>query len=311
MRDVFIGKLMELAENDPRLLLITGDLGFGVFDEFLEKYPDRFLNAGVAEQNMTGMATGIAMEGRIVFTYSIGNFPVFRCLEQIRNDACYHMANVKIVSIGGGFSYGSLGISHHATEDLAVMRSLPNMTIVSPGDLWETQNATEALINTEGPCYFRLDKSHACSTGRAGEVFQIGKARRLIDGNELTLMAIGGILGVVLKAAEKLEKEGIKCRVVSMHTLKPLDEDEIFDAVQNTGGIITIEEHTINGGLGGAVAELCLENGRIPQCFKRIGLQDKFSSLVGDQEFLRKNYEMDDAYIIFTVKHLLGKTGKR
>jgi len=304
MRDVFIGKLTELAENDPRIFLITGDLGFGVFEEFIEKYPDQFLNAGVAEQNMTGLATGMALEGRIVFTYSIGNFPIFRCLEQIRNDACYHKANVKVVSIGGGFSYGSLGISHHATEDLAVMRSLPNMTVVSPGDLWETQHATEALINTEGACYFRLDKSNAGSTGKPGEVFQIGKSRRLANGSDLTLIVIGGILGVVLKAARKLAEEGIQCRLVSMHTLKPLDEEEIFDAVDNTGGIITVEEHTVEGGLGGAIAEICMQNGRIPRLFRSIGLQGKFSSIVGTQEYLREKYGMDESSVISSVKDL-------
>ena len=138
MRDRFIKRLGEIALNDTRIMLVTGDLGFGVFDKFREQCSTQFLNAGVAEQNMTGIATGMAMEGRIVFTYSIGNFPTLRCLEQIRNDACYHNANVKIVSIGGGFSYGSLGISHHATEDLAIMRSLPDLTVVSPCGLWET-----------------------------------------------------------------------------------------------------------------------------------------------------------------------------
>src|ERR1041385_4546417 len=141
MRNAFIQRLMQLAPHDPRLMLVTGDLGFGVLDEFSKKFPKQYLNAGVAEQNMTGVATGLALEGRIVFTYSIGNFPTLRCLEQIRNDAAYHGANVKVVAIGGGFSYGALGMSHHATEDLSIMRAIPGLTVVSPGDDWEQSQA--------------------------------------------------------------------------------------------------------------------------------------------------------------------------
>jgi len=251
MRDAFASKLMQLGESDPRIFLVTGDLGFGVFEKFAKKCPSQFLNVGVAEQNMTGVAVGLALEGRIVFNYSIANFSTLRCLEQIRNDICHHRVNVNVVSMGGGFSYGSLGISHHATEDLGVMRTLPNMTIVAPGDLWEVQQATQAIVNIDGPCYFRIDKTNAGFTQRPNEVFEIGKARRLVEGNELTLVCIGGILSVVLRAAEKLREVGLQCRVVSMHTLKPLDQIEIFDAVKNTGGILTVEEHTVEGGLGG------------------------------------------------------------
>ena len=159
MRDTFIAQLKQRAIEDPRIMLITGDLGFGVFDQYRKNCPNQFLNVGVAEQNMTMVATGMAMEGHVVFTYSIGNFSTLRCLEQIRNDACYHNADVKVVSIGGGFSYGALGISHHATEDLAIMRALPNMTVVSPCGLWETKMATDAIIDTQGTFFLRLDKS--------------------------------------------------------------------------------------------------------------------------------------------------------
>ena len=148
-----------LAERDSRLMLVTGDLGFGVLNRFIERFPRQFLNVGVAEQNMTGIAAGLALEGRTVFTYSIGNFPTLRCLEQLRNDAAYHGANVKVVAVGGGFSYGSLGFSHHATEDLAILRALPNVTVVAPGDDWETQEATTAIWEQPGTCYIRLDRA--------------------------------------------------------------------------------------------------------------------------------------------------------
>src|SRR5688500_10116442 len=172
---------------------------------------------------MTGLATGLALEGHIVFTYSIANFPTLRCLEQIRNDACYHDANVNVVAIGGGFSYGVLGISHHATEDLSILRALPGITVVSPGDDWETTQAVSALARTPGTSYLRLDKSSAGNTARPAERFAIGRARQLREGADLTLIATGGILGVVLSAQERLSRVGVECRVISMHTIKPLD----------------------------------------------------------------------------------------
>src|SRR5882757_6882308 len=161
MRDHFVKRLSEMAETDSRITLMTGDLGFGVLTDFQKRFPKQFINAGVAEQNMTGLATGLALDGRTVFTYSIANFPTLRCLEQIRNDICYHEANVKVVAIGGGFSYGALGISHHATEDIAIMRSLPGMTVLCPGDVHEAIEATTIAYRTPGPCYLRLDKSAA------------------------------------------------------------------------------------------------------------------------------------------------------
>lgn len=308
MRDTFIKKLSEAAQKNSRIFLIAGDLGFGIVDSFEKKYPRQFLNAGVAEQNMTGLAAGLALEGKIIFTYSIANFPILRCLEQIRNDICYHRANVKIVSIGGGFSYGSLGFSHHATEDLAIMRALPEMTVLSPGDLWEVEGATEALIQQTGPAYLRLDKSSAGPTQKKGETFQFGKIRTLREGSDLTLMTTGGILGVVLAAAERLAQAGIETRVFSIHTLKPLDEDTILKAAQETGGIITIEEHSILGGLGGAVSELLLESGIFPQLFYRMGLRDQFSTIVGSQSYLRKRYHLDEEAIIEKTKALLMKS---
>ena len=306
MRDVFIQRLTEVAESNPRVLLITGDLGFNVLNAFAERFPRQYLNAGVAEQNMTGIATGLAMEGRVVFTYSIANFPTLRCLEQIRNDACYHAANVKVVAIGGGFSYGALGVSHHATEDLSILRSLPELTVVAPGDDWEAAEATSALVTAPGTCYLRLDRSSAPATNRPDEQFQLGRGRVIRQGEDMTLMAVGGILGIALEAAERLVGEGIECRVVSMHTVKPLDREAILAACRETGGIVTIEEHTIDGGLGGAVAEVCLDAGVFPQTFRRIGLRAGFSSIVGDQEFLRSQYGMDARAIIAAVRTLLA-----
>jgi transketolase len=254
---------------------------------------------------MTGIATGLAMSGKIVFTYSIGNFPTFRCLEQIRNDACYHNANVKIVSIGGGFSYGALGISHHATEDLAVMRSLPDITVVSPCGYYETEEATRALINTPGTGFLRLDKSAGDDTKRSDEdTFQLGKPRILRDGKDLAIFVTGGILEEVQMAAEKLVKEGIQPRIVSVHTLKPFDSEILIRSCRENGMIVSVEEHTLYGGLGSLLAETLMDHGVYPRIFLRIGLIAGFSSIVGSQKFLRKQYGMDADSIVRKIKKI-------
>ena len=257
---------------------------------------------------MTGMAAGMALSGKIVFTYSIANFPTLRPFEQIRNDVCYHNTNVRIVSVGGGMAYGSLGISHHATEDITVMRALPNMLVIAPGDPLETRLATRALIDYQGPAYLRL--------GRAGEPiihqndpeFAIGKAITLKNGNDITLISTGGMLQETVNAANLLVEEDIQSRVISMHTVKPLDVDTVLQAARDTQAVFTIEEHSIIGGLGGAVAELLLEADQRPKYFKRIGLNGEFSSIVGTQEYLREQYGLDARGIVRTVQSVLKKS---
>jgi transketolase len=302
MRDRFVRTLHACAETDPRLILVTGDLGFGVLTEYAEKLPAQFLNAGVAEQSMTALATGLALEGHVAFTYSIANFPTLRCLEQIRNDAAYHDANVNVVSIGGGFSYGALGMSHHATEDLAIMRAIPQVTVVSPGCLWETEQATRALIETPGTGYLRLDKSHAGETGRKGERFELGKPRLLRDGAEVTVLTTGGVLGEVLEAEAALRDAGIGCDVFSCHTLKPFEAERVLTSARKTGRVVCIEEHIVTGGLSGLTAETLLEAGVSLQWFKRIGITGGFCSEVGSQPYLRRRYGLDAASIVSAVR---------
>lgn len=310
MRDVFVAELSALAQADPRIFLITGDLGFGVLSAFEERFPHQYLNAGVAEQNMTGMATGLALEGRIVFTYSIANFPTLRCLEQIRNDAAYHGANVKIVAVGGGFSYGALGMSHHATEDLAILRAIPAITVVAPGDDWETSGATRAIVETPGTCYLRLDRSSAPSTAQPGDEFVLGRARQVLAGDDLTIIATGGILGVVLQVAETLAARGVHCRVISMHTLRPFDSEAVIQACMETGGVVTVEEHVVTGGLAGAVGECCLEHGVAPRAFASVGMRAGFSSIVGSQDYLRERYGMNDTAILHACERVLSASAK-
>ena len=300
MRDVFIRELTALAEKRSDIFLITADLGFGVLDDFARRFPRQFLNVGVAEQNMTAVATGIALEGATVFTYSLGNFPTLRCLEQIRNDACYHQANVKIVSVGGGMSYGAVGPSHHATEDLASLRPLPGITIVAPGERWEAGEAVREIASKPGVAYLRLDKTFAAPSHAVGERFEIGRARKVADGDAVTIVATGGILGEAMRAAEILRAKGAPARVLSCHTVKPLDREAVAAAARETGGMVVVEEHSIDGGLGGAVAEALIEAAEPPRFFERIGLRS-FSSAVGSQKYLRSFYGIDAGSIVEKV----------
>ena len=301
MRDAFIQSLTEIAEKDERVALITGDLGFGVLQNFAERFPNQFINAGVAEQNMTALACGMALSGWKVYTYSIANFTTLRCLEQIRNDVCYHDADVTVVSVGGGFSYGQLGMSHFATEDLAILRALPNMKVIAPSETWETAELTHMLAAEKGPTYLRLDKGQGGVDKQAGESVAPGKARLLREGRDVTLIGIGAIVSEAVAAAQSLANHGIEARVLAFNSLKPLDVDAISKAAQETGGIVTIEEHSVIGGLGGAVAETCLEAGLQPGFFKRIGLADAFPTIVGDQNYLREAYKLDAKAIVETV----------
>jgi len=294
--------LFMLAEKDSNLMLLTGDLGYGVFEEFEKKYPKQYLNVGVAEQNMMGVAAGLALEGKIIFTYSIGNFPTLRCLEQIRNDACYHELNINIIATGGGFSYGGLGMSHHATEDLAIMRALPGVTLIAPCTAREAELATIELSKCKGVGYLRIDKTKAELESDL-EDFQIGKVRVLVKGVDYTIFVAGGIAEEAVKASKILEESDVSLKVVSVHTLKPLDTEYIQNEIENKEGIIVVEEGVLIGGLGSAICELCIDNGIRPNYIKRLGLDDHFSSIVGSQEYLRNIYNLDANTI---VKEVLG-----
>jgi transketolase len=298
MRSAFFRELLELAAADERIQLVVGDLGFGAIEPFVRRFPGRFLNAGVAEQSMTGVAAGLALCGKVVFTYSIGNFPTLRCLEQIRNDVCYHHANVKIVSVGGGLAYGSLGMTHHATEDLAIMRALPGMIVVAPGDPWEVEQATRAIAGEPGPCYLRLGRAGEPRLHGPGAAFKLGRGIRMREGRDLTIMSTGGLLESALDVAEQLGTIGIEARVVSMHTLKPLDEAEVVAAATETGAIATLEEHSLIGGLGSAVAETLAESAAPTVRLKRFALPSAFVTEAGSQEYLRERYGLSPKYIV-------------
>lgn len=305
MRNAFLKELFELAKQDERIVLIVGDLGFGVVNPFMEQLPRQFLNAGVAEQNMTGMAAGMALSGKIAYTYSIGNFPTMRCLEHVRNDVCYHNANVKIVTVGGGFAYGAMGATHHAIEDLAVMRALPGMTVVAPGDPVEAKAATRAITEFHGPCYLRLGKAGEPIVHQSEIQFELGKAIRMREGRDATLICTGGILQTAVRTAQRLAEEGIQTRLLSMHTLKPLDTEAVLAAAHETHAIFTLEEHSILGGLGSAVAEVLAE-ADIPKIpFKRIGVPPTFSPYIGSQEYMQECHGLTPEAIAKTVENTI------
>jgi transketolase len=301
MRDSMMKALYELANDNKNIILITADLGYNLVEDFAKKFPKQFINIGIAEQNMIGVASGLALEGKIVYVYSIGNFPTLRCLEQIRNDACYHNLNINIICMGVGFSYGILGMTHHATEDVAIMRALPGTTVISPSTAHEAYSATINLSKQDGVGYLRLDKSKVEDSNDSVKKFEIGKGNVLIDGSDYVIIACGGIVDEAISAAHDLNKKNISCKVVSMHTIKPIDNDLIQDYVENFKGIISLEEGNITGGLGSAILETCLNTGKFPLKMKMLGVKDEYVSVVGSQEYLRDYIGISSKFIVNAI----------
>lgn len=293
MRDTFVRTLIDLAKEDKKIELITGDLGFGVLKPYWEQCPDQFTNAGIAEQNMTGVAAGMALTGKNVFTYSIGNFPTLRCLEQIRNDCAYHNANVKIVCIGGGFVYGSLGMSHQATEDIAIMRALPNVVVMAPADLVEAEECTKALAKYNGTAYLRLGRGGEKRIHEKLDDFQIGKAIKIYDGKRIAILSTGAIFEEVLQVYKLLKERGYAPAVYTFPTVKPIDKLLIEKISVEFDLIVTCEEHNILGGFGSAVAEVMVELSQYKARLMKIGIDDEYSVRVGNQQYLRKQYGID------------------
>ena len=286
MRNAFVRALQIAARADPRLVLLTGDLGYKIFDGFAAEFPGRFINVGVAEANLIGASAGLALGGLRPFAYSIAPFATLRCLEQIRNDVCYPHLPVTIVGVGGGYSYGHNGPTHHALEDVAIMRVLPNMTVVCPGDPVETEVAVRAVAVEAGPTYLRLGRAGDPVVYQSPPEFRIGQAITVRDGRDCALISTGGILPVAMAAAEQLERMGISCRVVSMHTVKPLDDACLSQCSLETGALFTVEEHSRIGGLGSAVAEWSVANHHPAPRFS-FAAEDCFATLSGSQDYLR------------------------
>jgi transketolase len=253
MRNSFIASLSEIAANNPDVWLLCGDLGYSVLEPFAARFPDRYVNVGVAEQNMAGIAAGIALSGKTVFIYSIGNFPTLRCLEQLRNDVCYHGADVKVVAVGAGYAYGSQGYTHHALEDVAIMSMLPSIEVFVPCDPVEVRAATHLIAASGKPSYLRLS--------RAGEPVlnattpdDIRRPRRLREGREVLVLASGPVAAECLEAAAELAKKGLDVGVLSVSCLKPFDDEFVRNAARDASLVVTVEEHMLRGGLFSVVA---------------------------------------------------------
>ncbi len=305
MKDYFGTVLFDELSNNKDIIVVTGDCYFPILQSLQNNFPQQIINVGIAEQAMIGIAAGIAKEGKIVFTISINNFTSLRCLEQIRNDIAYHQFNVKIISLGGGFSYSHCGWTHHGTEDLACLRGLP-IEIIAPCDKWEVIHATRAITHKPGPSYLRLDEAVCNDLAVEKEKFILGAARVIEDGYDLTLIGCGSIMQEVIKAASILKAQNISTRIISMHTINPIDKDTIIKAAKETGGIITVEEHSIKGGLGGAVGEVCLEHNTFPGFFYSIGLRESFTSAHGSQAYLRSYHQMDAQAIVAAAFKMIG-----
>ena len=271
MRTAYLDTLYDLASKDKRVYALISDNGAIVYDKYRKDLESQYLNLGISEANMLGMAAGMASCGKIPFAYTIGAFLAYRAFEFIRNDICLQNQNVKIVGTGAGEVYSALGPTHHSTEDLGGLRSLPNLIVLCPASPLEVRKATDAAYEYDGPVYLRLGTNKEPEIYEEDYSFEIGKGVTIRDGNDITLIGTGSILKNILDVAELLQKNGIHARVINIHTIKPIDREIIVKAIEETGKIVTIEDHSIIGGLGSAVAEVVAESGRGIK-FKRFGL---------------------------------------
>ena len=295
MRKAFVNTLMEIVEKDDRVHLLVGDLGFGLMEPFIEKFPDRYINAGVAEQNMMGVATGMALSGKIVFVYSIANFPTLRCLEQVRNDICYHNVNVNIVMGGGGLAYGALGTTHHATEDIAAMRALPNMNIICPSDTTMTASAARMSCDMKTPNYVRLDREVLPVIYKADTNFSEGLSV-LHAGTNVNIIATGNMVHIALEIADKLEEQSVDAGVIDLYRIKPINRELLVENLKRSQRVVTLEEHLLDGGLGSAVLEVLVDSGMaIP--VRRFGIPDQYFYAYGGRRNIQKICGIDPDYV--------------
>ncbi len=291
MRVVFAETLVELAKKDERICFITPDMGYSIIDNFQNTFPNRFFNLGIAEQNVITVAAGMALAGFKPYVYSVIPFIVHRCLEQIRVNIAYPKTDVKIVGIGSGFEYGSAGTTHYGIEDISIIRSLPNMDLYAPGDMYEMAEITKLTAQNNHPTYIRIGR-HNHPNMNTDKTIKLGKASIINKGKDVAFIATGNMVHVAKDYADKLKQKGLYPTVISMHTIKPFDAECILELTKRHNLFFTFEEHTIVGGLGSAVAEVLAENGKDIK-LKRIGINDEFPHLVGNSPFIRHHYKLD------------------
>lgn len=310
MRNAYISTLYDLARDDKRILALVADNGAIVYDKYRKDFPEQFFNFGISEANMVSVAAGLASCGKIPFAYTISCFITMRAFEQVRNDVCLQKMNVKLVGIGAGFVYSNLGPTHHATKDIAVMRVLPNMTIFSPADPLETKKVTLAAAQIKGPVYIRLSTGGTPQIYKKDYEFKVGQGVILKDGTDVAIITTGGITYEVLKAVDELDSLGISTRLINIHTIKPIDKEVVIKAAIDTRAILTVEEHSIFGGLGSSVAEVIIENNIVPIKFKRLGLNDVFPSGYGTYDEMKETNGLSKNHIIKEIKNLFKSKTK-
>ncbi|MBV9998421.1 MAG: transketolase family protein [Verrucomicrobia bacterium] len=304
--EVFSATLLELARQNPDLLVVTSDSrGSAKLAPFAKAVPGQIVEVGIAEQNLVGVAAGLAAAGKTVFAVSPACFLTARALEQIKNDLCYSDRPVKVVGISAGVSYGALGTTHHSLHDYAVLRAIHNVTIVAPADGFESREAVRAAAQLPAPVYLRFGKKRMPHLPRVDAGFALGKASLIRQGRDLSFLACGETVAPAFEAAELLAKEGVECRVLSLHTLKPLDYEAVRRAATETGGVITAEEHSVSGGLGEACAALLLQEG-IHTRFKIMGFPDDHT-VTGSQDEIFRHYGLDGPGLAATARKLLAK----
>ncbi len=307
MNEIYGRVLAEMAKTNPKIVGLSADLSRSTnLCIFNDAHPDKFFNVGIAEQNLFGVAAGMAKTGLIPFASTFATFACMRAAEQIRTDICYQNLPVKIIATHGGLSFGPAGTTHHCTEDFAIMRSFANMTVVIPADGYETAKAIRASVDVEGPFYLRIGRGFEPPMHDSEDFeFVIGKAMQLHEGSDMTIIACGTPVLQAVEAAKELAREGITCRVLNMHTIKPIDREAVLKAVLDTRRILTVEEHNTIGGLGDAVAEVIASSGK-GCAFHKLGIPDEYS-VIGYPEDLYARYKIDATGIADTVKELLGK----
>ena len=306
MRNTFVKTLIELAKKDDRIFVITPDLGFSVLEEFEEKFPERFLNVGIAEANAVSIASGLALSGKIVYVYSIIPFVTMRPFEQIRVDVAYMNTNVRLIGVGAGVTYGPAGATHHSIEDIAIMRALPNMAVFSPCDPYEVEEITKSSINYQGPMYFRLAKKGEPVISNTTKRMEIGKANYITkrDDSEIAIIFTGNASIIAVEVEEKLRNNGYLADLISMYSIKPFDYETLLSIISSKKYIFTIEEHSIIGGLGSIISEFISESQFKPK-FKRFALPDEYSHYVGSQSFIRKKFGLTSNNIFNTILEIL------
>lgn len=287
MRKTFINTLIDLARKDKEIILITPDMGFSVLEPFFNEFPERAINCGIAEQNAVSIASGLALMGKKPYVYTIIPFLTGRAYEQVRLEVAYMNTNVKLIGIGAGFTYGAAGATHHAIEDISLMRTLPNMTVCCPGDNNEAEQIIRKTVNNDKPMYIRIGRHNRGIFDN--NTIEIGRASIIKKGEDIAIISTSNMLPDAYAYCQKLKSEGRKPYLISMHTIKPLDKECLLSLINKGVEIHTLEEHSIIGGLGSAVAEVIAESGKGIK-FKRIGVPDEFSHFIGSQKYIKKQF---------------------